>query len=154
MEFVKGNTVVLKLNVDSNPLKAAKELSVITPDTYDIRLNGETLKKDVPLKLGGVYTVVGSIIGNERNVNIITVANPNSMHILWLVPQIVIITISEVMFSVTGLEFAFTQAPPTMKSLLQAAWLMTVALGNLIVVIIANIAIFDRQVRKKQIFIK
>ena len=31
------------------------------------------------------------------------------MHMLWLIPQYVIITVSEVMFSISGLEFSFTQ---------------------------------------------
>ena len=33
-----------------------------------------------------------------------------------------------------------------MKSVMQSAWLMTVAFGNLIVVIIAEAQIFDKQV--------
>jgi solute carrier family 15 (oligopeptide transporter), member 1 len=54
-------------------------------------------------------------------------------------------TAGEVMFSVTGLEFAYSQAPTTMKSLLQACWLLTVAFGNVIVVIIAEAKIFESQ---------
>lgn len=54
-------------------------------------------------------------------------------------------TAGEVMFSVTGLEFAYSQAPATMKSLLQACWLLTVAFGNVIVVIIAEAKIFQSQ---------
>lgn len=41
-----------------------------------------------------------------------------------------------------GLEFAYSQAPVSMKSCLQAAWLMTVAIGNLIVVIEAESHVF------------
>ena len=36
------------------------------------------------------------------------------------------LTAGEILFSITGLEFAFTQAPASMKALLQAAWLLTV----------------------------
>lgn len=35
-----------------------------------------------------------------------------------------------------------------MKSVLQAAWLLTVAFGNFVVVIIAKLALFNKQVRK------
>lgn len=42
------------------------------------------------------------------------------------------------MFSVTGLEFSFTQAPPSMKSVLQAFWLLTVTFGNVFVAVIAE----------------
>lgn len=48
-------------------------------------------------------------------------------------------------FTGTGLEFAYSQAPASMKSCLQAAWLMTVAFGNLIVVIEAESHVFTNQ---------
>jgi dipeptide/tripeptide permease len=38
------------------------------------------------------------------------------------------------------------QAPVSMKSVLQAGWLLTVAFGNLIVVIVAEAKFFDSQV--------
>jgi len=34
------------------------------------------------------------------------------------------------MVSITGLEFSYTQAPRKMKSVVMAAWLFAVALGN------------------------
>lgn len=49
------------------------------------------------------------------------------------------------MFSVTGLEFSFTQAPESMKSVLQACWLLAVAFGNVIVVIVAKVNFFESQ---------
>lgn len=49
------------------------------------------------------------------------------------------------MFSVTGLEFSFTQAPESMKSVLQALWLLTVTFGNVLVVVIAKIKISESQ---------
>lgn len=42
-------------------------------------------------------------------VMIVEVTPSNSIHILWLVPQFFIMTVAEVMFSVTGLQFSFTQ---------------------------------------------
>lgn len=63
---------------------------------------------------------------------------PNSIHILWLIPQYFVITCSEIMISVTGLEFSYSQAPDSMKSVVQAAWLLTVAGGNIIVIIVAS----------------
>lgn len=53
----------------------------------------------------------------------------------------------EIMFSITGLEFAYSQAPTSMKSVLQACWLLTTAFGNLIVVIVESIEPFHDQVR-------
>ncbi|XP_015121524.1 peptide transporter family 1 isoform X2 [Diachasma alloeum] len=114
------------------------------PGEYDVKVNGKDVGS-IAIKLGGVYTLQTYVTANSTTIGLTTITPANSVHILWLIPQYIVITMGEVMFSVTGLEFAFTQAPVTMKSLLQAAWLMTVAFGNLIVVIIAEAKIFDRQ---------
>jgi dipeptide/tripeptide permease len=53
--------------------------------------------------------------------------------LMWQVPQYVVITIAEVIFSITGLEFTYSQAPSSMKSVCQACWSLTVALGNVVV---------------------
>ncbi|KAJ8933885.1 hypothetical protein NQ314_013738 [Rhamnusium bicolor] len=76
----------------------------------------------------------------------ITVTEPNSIHMLLLLPQYFIITAAEIMFSITGLEFSYSQAPVSMKSLLQACFLLTTAFGNLIIVIIESAKIFEKQV--------
>ncbi|XP_017472594.1 PREDICTED: peptide transporter family 1 [Rhagoletis zephyria] len=98
------------------------------------------------LKVGGIYTILinEDSSGQYRN-NVIVVTEPNSMSIFWLIPQYVIMTLGEVMFSVTGLEFSYAQSPLTMKSVLQACWLLTVAFGNVIVIIIAELSLFDSQ---------
>uniref|UniRef100_A0A8C6KVZ9 Solute carrier family 15 member 1 n=1 Tax=Nothobranchius furzeri TaxID=105023 RepID=A0A8C6KVZ9_NOTFU len=65
---------------------------------------------------------------------------PNSIHMAWQIPQYFLMTTGEVVFSVTGLEFSYSQAPSNMKSVLQAGWLLTVAVGNIIVLIVAEAA--------------
>lgn len=124
------------------------DLIELKPEKYDIYLNDKLLVQNANFKLGGVYTILGYDIPkiNKTDASIITVTPPNSMHLFWLLPQYIVITIAEVMFSVTGPEFAFTQSPPTMKALMQSCWLLTVAFGNLIVVIIAKVSFFERQV--------
>ncbi|MCP9257849.1 Solute carrier family 15 member [Dirofilaria immitis] len=59
-------------------------------------------------------------------------AEAGGAHYALAITAIFVITIGEVLFSVTGLEFSYSQASPTMKSVLQAIWLMTVFLGNVI----------------------
>jgi POT family proton-dependent oligopeptide transporter len=51
----------------------------------------------------------------------------------------VVLTTAEVMVSVTGLEFAYTQAPRRMKSLLMGFWLLAVSFGNLLVAFLARL---------------
>uniref|UniRef100_A0A674ET84 Solute carrier family 15 member 1 n=1 Tax=Salmo trutta TaxID=8032 RepID=A0A674ET84_SALTR len=70
---------------------------------------------------------------------------PNSFHMGWQIPQYFLITCGEVVFSVTGLEFSYSQAPSNMKAVLQAGWLFTVAIGNFIVLIVAEIAQIEEQ---------
>ncbi|XP_055389660.1 peptide transporter family 1-like [Condylostylus longicornis] len=101
---------------------------------------------DIDVNQGGSYVYI--IAGNNQtgfNFTEYVLAEPNSIHMLWQLPQYIIITAGEVMFSVTGLEFSFTQAPQSMKSVLQACWLLTVAIGNLLVVFIAEFIKFHSQ---------
>lgn len=53
-------------------------------------------------------------------------------HALWQAPQYVLLTAGEVLVSVTGLEFSYTQAPRSMRSVIMSVWFLTVAAGNLL----------------------
>lgn len=143
-QVMRGDMSILDVTVYPN-MNATNVVKEIRTNTYDLYLDKKKVLSDVELKLGGVYSIVGHSYGDDNKLNVITVTKPNSMHILWLIPQYVLITMGEVMFSVTGLEFAFTQAPTSMKSILQAAWQLTVAVGSLIVIIVAESSWFDRQ---------
>ena len=50
--------------------------------------------------------------------------------IWWQMLAYAILTLGEVMVSITGLEFSYTQAPNKMKSAVMSLWLLTVAAGN------------------------
>ncbi|MCB9558740.1 MAG: hypothetical protein H6707_21665 [Deltaproteobacteria bacterium] len=63
----------------------------------------------------------------------IEAAGHGQIHVLWQSIQYFVMTTSEVLVSITGLEFAYTQAPRRMKSTLMGFFLFTVAAGNLIV---------------------
>jgi POT family proton-dependent oligopeptide transporter len=54
----------------------------------------------------------------------------------WQMPAYILLTAGEVMVSITGLEFSYTQAPRTMKSIVMAIWLLSVALGNFFVALL------------------
>ena len=51
----------------------------------------------------------------------------------WQVIAYALLTVAEVMVSIVALEFAYTQAPRTMKSLIMCFYLLSVAIGNLFV---------------------
>lgn len=62
------------------------------------------------------------------------------MSVLWQCLPYVVLTIAEVLFSTTGLEFAFREAAPSMKSIIMGFWTMTVAVGNLLVTGVTKLA--------------
>lgn len=66
-------------------------------------------------------------------------AGPGQINALWQSVPYILITISEVMVSITGLEFAYTQAPRRMKSTIMSFWLLAVAFGNKLVVVVAGL---------------
>uniref|UniRef100_A0A8C5N7T0 Solute carrier family 15 member 2-like n=1 Tax=Gouania willdenowi TaxID=441366 RepID=A0A8C5N7T0_GOUWI len=88
------------------------------------------------LDFGASYTF---ILKQVRDILIKMIdVNASDVHITWQIPQYALMTAGEVMFSITGLEFSYSQAPANMKSVLQAGWLLTVAFGNVIVLIVAE----------------
>lgn len=48
------------------------------------------------------------------------------------------------------MSFCVFKAPSNMKAVLQAGWLFTVAIGNFIVLIVAELAKIPKQVKKKK----
>lgn len=48
----------------------------------------------------------------------------------WQIAAYVVLTAAEVLVSVTALEFSYTQAPQTLKSLVMSVYLLSVSLGN------------------------
>lgn len=90
------------------------------------------------LDFGAAYTFVLSQGDDQVVVTRMEDVSANNVHVAWQLPQYVLITAGEVMFSITGLEFSYSQSPANMKSVLQAGWLLTVAFGNVIVLIVAE----------------
>jgi len=65
----------------------------------------------------------------------------------WQIFAYVLLSAGEVLVSITGLEYAYTQSPPSMKSTLTAIWYLTYAIGTffttLINVNISNKGLFS-----------
>jgi POT family proton-dependent oligopeptide transporter len=56
----------------------------------------------------------------------------------WQILAYFILSAAEVLVSITGLEYAYTQSPKSMKSTMSAIWLLTVAVGNLFTAYVNN----------------
>ena len=61
----------------------------------------------------------------------------------WILVPYLILTASEILVSITGLEFAYTQAPRSAKSTVMAFWYLTISIGNLITSAIAGFNVFS-----------
>jgi POT family proton-dependent oligopeptide transporter len=57
----------------------------------------------------------------------------------WQIIPYVLVTVAEVMVSITGLEFAYTQAPKRMKSTVMGFWMLSVSLGQVLVALLASL---------------
>lgn len=137
---IKKNKTLL--NIQSNDTAQR----TIAKGVSDVAVDGNVVMREFDFKSGAVYTInVFEDAAGVYHANQVMITPSNSIHILWLIPQYVVMTMGEVMFSVTGLEFSFTQAPASMKSVLQSLWLLTVAFGNLIVVLIVEGNFLDAQ---------
>lgn len=71
--------------------------------------------------------------------------NSQKIGIAWQFPQFFLLMLGEILLSIPGLQFSYTQAPTTMKSVLTAAWFINCAIGNLLVVAITELNLFQRQ---------
>ncbi|UXI14694.1 Early growth response protein 1 [Sarcoptes scabiei] len=98
------------------------------------------------LQQGATYfQLIRGDLNKTLETNIIKIVDENKLSVFLQLIQYIIMTSAEIMFSVTGLEFSYSQAPKSMKSVLQAAWLLMIAFGNLIVAVIADLKIFNEQ---------
>lgn len=64
------------------------------------------------------------------------------VNVMWQFFPYLIITTAEVMVSITGLEFAYTQAPRSMKSSIMSMWLLTVFFGNMLTSVVTKIELY------------
>ncbi|XP_051986243.1 solute carrier family 15 member 1b [Xyrauchen texanus] len=112
--------------------------------------NGDSCIYTMELGFGSAYTVLipSNFTFAENCADYIIPIEDiqrNSIHMAWQIIQYFVLTCGEVVFSVTGLDFSYSQAPSNMKAVLQAGWLFTVAVGNIIVLIVAEAGALPEQ---------
>jgi POT family proton-dependent oligopeptide transporter len=89
----------------------------------------------IGMALGATSFVIAGLLN-------VPVAAGERISVLWQVVPYVVLTVGEILVSVTGLEFAYTQAPLTMKSVIQSFWNLTTAAANLAVALASALAFF------------
>ena len=63
---------------------------------------------------------------------VVDASDPGAVSVILQVPGYILITIAEVLVSITGIEFAYSEAPLSMKGSIMAFFYMTVAIGDLL----------------------
>lgn len=76
----------------------------------------------------------------------------NTYHMAWLVPQYTFMAMGEILVTVPMMNFSYTVAPNSMKTILQALNNFAMGLGNLIVVVVVGSKIIDSQVYEFMLF--
>lgn len=61
----------------------------------------------------------------------------------WMAVPYAVLTTGEILVSITGLEFAYTQAPRSVKSTIMSVWYLTIACGSLLAAIVARLNAFE-----------
>ena len=92
------------------------------------------LLKPTPLRRMGVGMLLAAFTfvlsaGVEQ---LIDTSAPGSVSVAWQLPQWVLITIAELFLSVTGLEWAYTQADKNLQGVCMAAWFFSNGLGDVL----------------------
>ncbi|XP_031955980.1 solute carrier family 15 member 1 [Corvus moneduloides] len=156
IRFINNYSLPVNVTMDGMAFGVLDPLSVSNYSVITKQDKSFTINASMPLATctvvsktfgyGSAYTIsVNDCTGSHLNVTYFEDIAPNTVHMAWQIPQYFLLTCGEVVFSVTGLEFSYSQAPSNMKSVLQAGWLLTVAVGNIIVLIVAGASKLDKQ---------
>lgn len=103
----------------------------LLPDTYELYQDGKQVLS-FQARQGGVYLAL--VTGGSGTVY--TVTEPYAWHMAWIIPQNIIIIFGEVYFGIAMNEFAYLEAPMSLKAFIQALYSFSMALGELLVIIV------------------
>uniref|UniRef100_A0A9J7ZPN8 Solute carrier family 15 member 1a n=1 Tax=Cyprinus carpio carpio TaxID=630221 RepID=A0A9J7ZPN8_CYPCA len=148
IRFVNGWTADLNItNLDSIEPSATSNYTLVSHGKRDFVLRHGEQWCEFSRKFGFGASYTFLIPSTVFSTDVCTLSKtevedmkPNSVHMALQIPQYFLITTGEVMFSVTGLQFSYSQAPKK-----QAGWLCTNAVGNIIVLIVAELGKLPKQ---------
>ncbi|CAG2170512.1 unnamed protein product, partial [Oppiella nova] len=128
-----------------NPVLIIVFIPIFEYVIYPLCAKMNLLKKPLQrMVCGGVLAAISYVICGFIQIWVETKPD-GSVNILWQLIPYIVITAAEIMFSITGLEFSYQQAPKSMKSVIQAVYTTTVAFGDIIVIIISSAKLFEKE---------
>ena len=142
-DLMAGRFMTLELQAAQiaalNPLMVMMIIPLLNFGVYTpLEKRGRELKPLMRMTIGMFFTAIAFACAAILQFKIEGAAvSGEKIHVLWQVVQYFIITTAEVLVSITGLEFAYTQAPRRMKSTIMGFWLLGVTFGNVLVAFLA-----------------
>jgi POT family proton-dependent oligopeptide transporter len=124
---VFGWTVKAEQMQAVNPILVLGFIPLFTYVIYPVLGRLVTLTPLRKIGMGFVMTIVTVGLVAWLQVRLDAKETP---HVAWQALAYVLLTAAEVMVSITFLEFSYTQAPRSMKSLIMAIYLLSVGVGN------------------------
>ncbi|CAL4172689.1 unnamed protein product, partial [Meganyctiphanes norvegica] len=106
----------------------------LKPQTYEV-LSSNTILGTAVIQQDGVYDIVAH--GNE--ISVFEMTAPSSIHVAWVFPLYILITLGEIMVTVDTMDFAYSESPIQMKALLQAGQLFTTSIGLWILALLTKL---------------
>jgi POT family proton-dependent oligopeptide transporter len=134
---------LLRVEMNAAQLSALNPVFVmIVIPALNFLVYGPLRKRGIEIKplqkmTAGMFLASGAFAAAALLQQAIQTAGQGNVHALWQVIPYFIMTVAEVLVSITGLEFAYTQAPRAMKSTIMSFWLLCVTFGNLLVAFLA-----------------
>lgn len=95
------------------------------------------------MTIGMITASLAFVVVAMIQVRINAGGDEDMISVLWQFFPYLIMTQAEVMVSITGLEFAYTQAPTRMKSTIMGFWLLSVSLGNKLTAVVTKLPDMD-----------
>lgn len=92
MFMLRDQAEILQYNEKLN----IKDLKEIPYGMYDLLVNKTVISRNLDLQMGGVYTILLMDTKLGYSMNVITITPPNSVHLLWQIPQYSLLSLAEV----------------------------------------------------------
>jgi POT family proton-dependent oligopeptide transporter len=134
---------ILTIKLDAAQISAFNPLFVmIVIPALNVLLYVPLARRGIEVKplqkmTAGMFLTAAAFVAAALLQEAIQTSGDGAVHVLWQGIPYFILTVGEVLVSVTGLEFAYTQAPRAMKSTIMGFWLLCVTIGNLLVAFLA-----------------
>lgn len=93
------------------------------------------------MTIGGMFAVIGFVVAAFIELE----SEKSFISIFWMIPQYWILAFAEIFMFASHVNFAFTEAPARMKSVMTSFVFVVMAIGNLFIVLVSGTKLFKSQ---------